>query len=116
MAPKAGKAKPKAEEVEPDEAREVLQLLEAGAAPPLDTLAKVFRLNVACAASCGEKGSRGAKDTPCCVHGLVPAEGSFRKKGLWQKEPALGTLGHDPAEDRQEVCACVGVGLGRGAS
>jgi hypothetical protein len=94
----------KADVVEADEARDVLRVLGRGEAPPTDTLAKLFRLNLGpCSASCGIKGSKGAKDNPCCFHGLLPAEGGFRKKGLWQKEPVLGQLGHDPSEDRRMV-------------
>lgn len=90
--------------VEADEARDVLQVLGRGAAPPADTLAKLFRLDLGpCSASCGTKGSKGTKDNPCCFHGLLPAEGGFRKKGLWQKEALLGQLGHDPSEDRRMV-------------
>mgnify|MGYP001806742030 CR=1 FL=1 len=104
MPPAKGKAgKSKVEGLDAAEAREVLQLLDVGAAPPAETLQKVFRLNLGpCHASCG-KGSKGARDNPCCFHGLLPAEGGFRKKGLWQKEPVLGRLGHDPAEDRRMV-------------
>jgi hypothetical protein len=105
MPPQKSKAaRGKAEPVDADEAREALQLLDAGAAPPVDTLHKVFRLNVGpCSATCGKQGSKGSKDNPCYFHGMLPAEGSFRKKGLWQKEPVLGQLGHDPADDKRMV-------------
>ncbi|PNH10262.1 Ubiquitin carboxyl-terminal hydrolase 26, partial [Tetrabaena socialis] len=43
------------------------------------------------------------KDQVTCFCQLVPAETSFRKKGLWQKDQAhLGTLGSDPAERARE--------------
>lgn len=97
--------KSRAEAVDANEAREVLQLLECGARPPLETLQKVFRLNMApCSATCG-KGSKGARDNPRCFHGLLPPENSFRKKGLWQKEPVQGQLGFDPAQDKRPVSA-----------
>lgn len=100
---KAGKSSKAAGVVEADEAREVLQLLRCGAQPPVDTLHKVFRLNLGpCSAACG-KGGKGTRDNPCCFHGLLPAENSFRKKGLWQKEPVVGQLGHDPADDKRLV-------------
>ena len=38
-----------------------------------------------CPASCKGKN----KDNPNCLCGLIPAEGSWRKKGLWQKEETL---------------------------
>jgi ubiquitin carboxyl-terminal hydrolase 48 len=103
MPVKSKAAKGRADAVDADEAREVLQTLECGAPPPPETLLKVFRLNMGpCSASCG-KGGKGSKDNPCCFHGLLPAEGSFRKKGLWQKEPVLGQLGFDPADDKRMV-------------
>ena len=41
---------------------------------------------------------------PSCFCGLVPPEGGFRKKGLWQKDSAvLGSIGRDPKEDAREV-------------
>jgi hypothetical protein len=44
------------------------------------------------------------KDNVACFCQLVPAETSYRKKGLWQKEQAhLDTLGRDPTEDRRAV-------------
>jgi hypothetical protein len=81
-----------------------LQQLDRNEQLPHDTLLKVFRLGqTPCPPTCGTKGSKGSKDNPECFHGLMPAEGSFRKKGLWQKEPVLGQLGHDPADDKRQV-------------
>lgn len=106
---KGKSAKPRPDGIDAVEAREVLQLLDCNAAPPAETLQKVFRLNMGpCSAACG-KGGKGSRDNPCCFHGLLPAENSYRKKGLWQKEPVLGQLGHDPAEDRQKVRRGMGV-------
>ena len=44
------------------------------------------------------------KENPNCFCQLLPAEGSFRKKGLWQKDQMyLNALGPDPAYQRREV-------------
>lgn len=50
-----------------------------------------------------DKGCRFRKDNPNCFCGFVPAPGSFRRKGLWQKEATLA-LGDDPAKGKREVC------------
>lgn len=104
MAPGSKKAKQKgSEEVDAPEARELLQRLDAGQELPQDALRKLFKLaQPDCPPNCGTKGSKGPVN-PRCLCWLVPAEGSHRKKGLWMKEPALGTLGHDPADDKREV-------------
>ena len=45
------------------------------------------------------------KDNPSCFCGLVPHAGSFRKKGLWQKETSLlNSLGADPEAQKRQVC------------
>ena len=43
---------------------------------------------------------KGNPRRPDCVCGLVPPEGSFRKKGLWRKDAdaLLENLGRDPAD------------------
>lgn len=47
---------------------------------------------------------KGRRDNPNCLHGLVPALGGFRKKGLWQKNTEeLLDLGTDPNTQRKEV-------------
>lgn len=47
---------------------------------------------------------KGRKDNPNCFHGVVPAVGSVRRKGLWQKEPqGLMHLGADPSGLRRQV-------------
>jgi hypothetical protein len=92
------------EGLDANEARLALQLLDRNEQLPRETLLKVFKLGqTSCPPACGTKGSKGSKDNPECFHGLMPAEGSFRKKGLWQKEPVLGQLGHDPAGDKRQV-------------
>ena len=41
---------------------------------------------------------------PYCFCGLAPPEGSFRKRGLWQKDSAvLESIGRDPAVEAREV-------------
>jgi ubiquitin carboxyl-terminal hydrolase 48 len=98
-----GKVK-QSEGLDANEARLALQQLDRNEQLPHDTLLKVFKLGqTPCPPACGTKGSKGSKDNPECFHGLMPAEGSFRKKGLWQKEPVLGQLGHDPADDKRQV-------------
>ncbi|KAG2444722.1 hypothetical protein HXX76_001466 [Chlamydomonas incerta] len=50
--------------------------------------------------------TRNRKDNVACFCQLVPAETSYRKKGLWQKEQMyLGTLGLDPKEKQREDAA-----------
>lgn len=94
------------EGLDANEARLALQLLDRNEQLPRETLLKVFKLGQApCPPTCGAKGNKGSKDNPECFHGLMPAEGSFRKKGLWQKEAVLGQLGHDPADDKRQVIA-----------
>eukprot|EP00882_Tetradesmus_deserticola_P026693 GHRQ01029473.1.p1 GENE.GHRQ01029473.1~~GHRQ01029473.1.p1 ORF type:complete len:230 (+),score=20.58 GHRQ01029473.1:304-993(+) len=103
--PPGRKAKGKQSEgLDANEARLALQLLDRNEQLSEETLLKVFRLGqTPCPPACGIKPSKGSKDNPECFHGLMPAEGSFRKKGLWQKEPVLGQLGHDPADDKRPV-------------
>ncbi|WIA08663.1 hypothetical protein OEZ85_008090 [Tetradesmus obliquus] len=102
--PPGRKAKGKqGEGLDANEARLALQLLDLDQQLPRETLLKVFKLGqTPCPPACGTKG-KGSKDNPECFHGLMPAEGSFRKKGLWQKEPILGQLGHDPADDKRQA-------------
>ena len=70
--------------------RSILNLLSADAPP--------------CPSTC--KANR--KESPNCLCGLVPAPGSFRKKGLWQKESLqLRDMGQDPAEQAREVWVTV---------
>jgi ubiquitin carboxyl-terminal hydrolase 48 len=47
------------------------------------------------------------RDDPNCFCGLTPAEGSFRRKGLWQKDSAfIGSFGKDPSERERTVRFC----------
>lgn len=66
-------------------------------------LADILQVLQAQQAPC-EDGCKGRKDNPNCLCGLVPAEGGYRKKGLWQKQPKrLADLGADPAAMRHQV-------------
>ncbi|KAG2495617.1 hypothetical protein HYH03_006217 [Edaphochlamys debaryana] len=68
--------------------REVLRVIGVDKAAPCDP-AKPCKQN--------------KKDNVACFCQLVPADTSFRKKGLWQKDQAyLGTLGPDPVEQKRE--------------
>ena len=51
------------------------------------------------------KACKGRRDNPNCLCSTIPAPGSFRRKGLWQKDPsALLTLGGmDPAGLARQV-------------
>lgn len=85
-------------------ARELLELLDAGKELPRAALERLHRMGQPlCAPSCGAKGSKGARDNPECFCALLPAPGTFRRKGLWQKEPALASLGQDPATQARVV-------------
>ena len=46
------------------------------------------------------------KGNPNCLCDLIPREGGFRKKGVWQKDKTyLNALGPDPTENEREVSA-----------
>eukprot|EP00879_Flechtneria_rotunda_P021061 GHRR01022187.1.p1 GENE.GHRR01022187.1~~GHRR01022187.1.p1 ORF type:complete len:771 (+),score=324.72 GHRR01022187.1:120-2432(+) len=104
MAPGRTKLKTKGEALDASEARELINAINNGEQLPHDSLQKVFQLlQPPCPPNCGTKGSKGNKDNPQCFCALLPPEGSHRKKGLWQKEPVLGQLGRDPADDRRQT-------------
>ncbi|KAK9809511.1 hypothetical protein WJX73_006526 [Symbiochloris irregularis] len=51
-----------------------------------------------------DKACKNRKDNPNCFCGLIPAEGSYRRKGLWQKDAeALLVLGEDPSKSKREA-------------
>lgn len=105
MAPKkaAKRAKP-SDHLEPEVAVRMLDALQTGELSPAD-LAKAFRADApGCEPSDKPSAAcRGRKDNPNCLCGLVPPAGSFRRKGLWQKDPeAVAKLGIDPADSRRE--------------
>ncbi|KAL3150109.1 hypothetical protein ABBQ38_013448 [Trebouxia sp. C0009 RCD-2024] len=81
-----------------NEALKFKQKLDNGQAPSRQELLHVLQADKACDSAC-----KGRKDNPNCLHGLVPAVGSVRRKGLWQKEPqGLMHLGVDPAGLRRQ--------------
>lgn len=105
MAPKKAAKRARAvTDLEPDVAVRMHEALQAGQLDPAD-LATALRADApGCepsdkpAASC-----KGRKDNPNCLCGLVPAQGSFRRKGLWQKDPeAVAKLGIEPADSQRE--------------
>ncbi len=51
------------------------------------------------------KACKGRKDNPNCLCNLIPAPGSFRRKGLWQKDSSalLSLEGPDPADLQRKV-------------
>ena len=84
-----------------EEARELLQYRQQHGHFPEEALLRILRCNQpVCTAEC--KPSR--KDNPNCLCSMVPPLGSFRKKGLWTKEPAVvAQLGVDPTSLKRQV-------------
>lgn len=86
-----------------NEALKFKQKLDNGRAPSQQEILHVLQADKACDSVC-----KGRKDNPNCLHGLVPAVGSVRRKGLWQKEPqGLMHLGIDPAGMRRQVLGAI---------
>lgn len=51
-----------------------------------------------------DKACKGKKDNPNCLCGVIPTPGSYRRKGLWQKEPdAITSLGSAPSSEKRQV-------------
>ena len=84
------------------EALQLKQTLQSGRHLTQQELLHVLQADKSCDNAC-----KGKKDNPNCLHGLLPAVGSIRRKGLWQKEPqGLMHLGADPASLKRQVhCA-----------
>ena len=86
-----------------NEALKFKQKLNIGQGVSQQELLHVLQANRACDSVC-----KGRKDNPNCLHGLVPAVGSVRRKGLWQKEPqGLMHLDADPAGLRRKVLGAI---------
>ena len=67
---------------------EVLRVIGAG-----DVCSNIYDRNCKC-----------KKDSPNCLCGLLPIPGSFRRKGLWQKDvDAFLSLGTDPSLQQRKV-------------
>ena len=82
-----------------NEALKLKRELNNGEALSHREMLHVLQADKACDSVC-----KGRKDNPNCFHGLVPALGSVRRKGLWQKEPqGLMQLGADPSGSRRQV-------------
>ena len=89
-----------------EQAASLRQALNSGENLCHQQLLTILHANQACDSSC-----KGKRDNPNCLCGLVPAPGSFRRKGLWQKEPkGLQQIGADPAEVKKQVSSqlCLG--------
>lgn len=90
-------------ELEADEALALLEGLRQPEGLPTTTLLRLLSGHQPCC-DANNTTCKGRKDNPNCLCGLVPAPGSFRKKGLWQKEPtAITNLGGDPNEQKRTV-------------
>jgi len=89
--------------VEAQEAAELITLATANASSlPVDAKLRLARAD---AAPC-DGGCRGnTKANPSCFCGWVPAEGGFKKQGLWRREQdsLLASLGTDPRPAAREV-------------
>lgn len=82
-----------------NEALKLKQELNNGETLTQQKILRVLQADKSCDNFC-----KGRKDNPNCFHGLVPAVGSVRRKGLWQKEPqGLMHLGADPSGLRRQV-------------
>lgn len=90
-------------EVTVEAARDLIELNSQGLDSVGDQLLWLSKLDTAaCQGTCKQND----KSNPNCFCALVPPEGSFKKKGLWKKEPdALGNLGADPHDNAREVGA-----------
>lgn len=82
-----------------EQAASLKQELSNGANLSQQHLLNILRADQTCDSAC-----KGRKDNPNCLCGLVPAPGSFRRKGLWQKEPqGLQQIGADPNDLKKQV-------------
>lgn len=79
----------------------LLQQIDVCGDLPLEETLQLLRCNSPkCAGTCKNP----KKDNPNCLCGLLPNPGSYRKKGLWQKQPSvINELGADPAESKRQV-------------
>jgi hypothetical protein len=89
------------EAITPADARRLIAIKnETGRFPSEDLLRLLGCDQPVCTHGCPKP----RKDNPNCLCGLTPAPGSFRKKGLWTKEPAaLAQLGPDPNLWKRQV-------------
>ncbi|KAK9803279.1 hypothetical protein WJX72_005931 [[Myrmecia] bisecta] len=95
----AGNKRARTEQLSEDEVEELRKQLEQGQALDQPQILRYLKADQQCHIS----NCKGKKDNPNCLCGLVPAVGSFRKKGLWRKQSvALGALGPDPSTTRRQ--------------
>ncbi len=88
------------------EIREALSLkhdLSSGQAVSQQQILHILQADRHCDGACKSR-----KDNPNCPCGVVPVAGSFRRKGLWQKEPqGLMHLGANPSDQKRHVCILI---------
>lgn len=88
------------DDLSPEEAQQLLLEDTQGGLP----LEKLLWLAKASVPPCDGTCKSNTKGNPGCFCGWVPAPTSFKKKGLWQKEPTVLTqLGSDPNLAKREV-------------
>lgn len=105
MPPKRGAKKGAKKGAAPadDVLEEIRHKLERGPLSPQDAL-RVLGCAQPCPGGVYDRACKGRRDNPNCLHGLVPPEGSYRRKGLWQKDVgAMTSLGPDPNDLKREV-------------
>lgn len=85
------------------EALSLKQDLNSGQAVSQQQTLHILQADRHCDGACKSR-----KDNPNCLCGVVPAAGSFRRKGLWQKEPqGLMHLGGNPSDQKRHVCILI---------
>lgn len=85
------------------EALSLKQDLNVGQAVSQQQILHILQADRHCDGACKSR-----KDNPSCLCGVVPAAGSFRRKGLWQKEPqGLMHLGANPSDQKRQVCILI---------
>ena len=101
-APSRGRKAKTAATLGSDEALRLKYSIEAGDLSREELLGLLDAAQQAC--DLYDKACKGKKDNPNCLCGLIPAPGSSRRKGLWQKEPeTLVSFGADPLNDKRQV-------------
>ncbi len=106
MAPKGTKPLQLGAVVDAARASQLCDDIEREGRLPSDEVLSLLRLD---GPTCSPPCKANRKDHPGCFCCLAPAVGSFRKKGLWQKDAGLlGSLGQDPALLERKVSGQVG--------
>ncbi|GFR39860.1 hypothetical protein Agub_g358, partial [Astrephomene gubernaculifera] len=103
--PRVAKGKKKAQGVEVDEVASLLTAIHQQGLSEADIL-RILKVDRVLCDHLKSPCRANKKDNVACFCQLVPAETSYRKKGLWQKEQTyLNSLGADPVEQRRENSA-----------